>query len=213
MIYIAVVFIVLIIILIRKNLKLKKDFNHLKNKYKDIIDLDVYKDNLKNDINNLDSEIKQLKQNYAEKHSYFERLLKEVSLYEDTIEIFDYGLYKPYFNFETSEKYKSEIQNIRNIQKDCIKDGKAAVCREQWTVNGSKAEGTKQTKRYIKLMLRAFNGECDAMIADVRWNNITKMEERIEKSFEAINRMGETHATFITSVYKDMKLKELAEIR
>ena len=58
-------------------------------------------------------------------------------------------------------------------------------------------------------MLRAFNGECDAMIADVRWNNITKMEERIEKSFEAINKMGETHATFITSVYKDMKLKEL----
>lgn len=209
MIYIVVVFIVLIIILIRKNLKLKKEFNHLKNKYKDIIDLDVYKDNLKNDINNLDSEIKQLKQNYAEKHSYFERLLKEVSLYEDTIEIFDYGLYKPYFNFETSEKYKSEIQNIRNIQKDCIKDGKAAVCREQWTVNGSKAEGTKQTNRYIKLMLRAFNGECDAMIADVRWNNITKMEERIEKSFEAINKMGETHATFITSVYKDMKLKEL----
>ncbi|UVA64260.1 DUF4041 domain-containing protein [Leptospira borgpetersenii] len=26
-----------------------------------------------------------------------------------------------------------------------------------------------------------FNGECEAMIADVRWNNIFKMEERLTK--------------------------------
>jgi hypothetical protein len=31
-------------------------------------------------------------------------------------------------------------------------------------------------KQYCKLMLRAFNGECDAAIAKVAWNNASRME-------------------------------------
>lgn len=200
--------------------KFKKQCTSMYEKYKDIINLDEYKDKVTADTNKiieeknseikkLDDSIHELRNNYSEKHGYFEKLLHEISLYEDTEEIFSYGLYKPHFDFNTSEKYKNEIQKVRESQKLCIKNEDAAICTEQWTVNGSKAEGNKQTKRYIKLMLRAFNGECDAMIADVKWNNISKMEERLEKSFEAINKMGETHSTSITKKYKDLKLEEL----
>ena len=120
-----------------------------------------------------------------------------------------YGLYKPHFDFDTSEKYKAELQRVRDKEKQLIQNEDAAVCSQQWTVNGSAAEGKKQTKRYIKLMLRAFNGECEALIADVRWNNIDRMVERLCKSFEAINKMGETHTTSITSQYMKLKLDEL----
>jgi hypothetical protein len=64
-------------------------------------------------------------------------------------------------------------------------------------------------KLITKLQLRAFNGECEAAVADVTWNNITKMEERIRKSFEAINKAGAVLKAEIESSYLSMKLDEL----
>jgi hypothetical protein len=65
------------------------------------------------------------------------------------------------------------------------------------------------TKHQVKLMLRAFNGECDAAVAKVTWNNVTRMEERIRKSFEAINVLGEVNKVNITPIYRDACLAEL----
>lgn len=189
--------------------EIKEKYNSLYNKYKDVIDLDLYKEDISADIEKLKSDLTELKSSYSEKHSYFEKLLKTISLYEEKEDIIEYGLYTPHFDFDTSEKYKTALLNVREAEKLLIKNERAAVCHSDWTVNGSLADGKKQTKRYIKLMLRAFNGECDTMISDVRWNNIAKMEERLEKSFETINKLGETHTISITSEYKDLKLNEL----
>lgn len=65
------------------------------------------------------------------------------------------------------------------------------------------------TNRQIKLMLRAFNGECDAAILKARWNNANQMEARIKKAFEAINKMGETNDINIQRGYMNLKLEEL----
>jgi hypothetical protein len=64
-------------------------------------------------------------------------------------------------------------------------------------------------KQQAKLMLRAFNGECDAAISKVRWNNISNMKARIEKSFEVLNKLGSTNRISITNQYYSLKLKEL----
>ncbi|MEI9909015.1 MAG: DUF4041 domain-containing protein [Bacteroidota bacterium] len=34
------------------------------------------------------------------------------------------------------------------------------------------------------------NGECDAIIAKVKWNNVVKMEQRIRNAFESVNKLG-----------------------
>ena len=60
-----------------------------------------------------------------------------------------------------------------------------------------------------KLILRAFNGECEAALADVSWNNITKMEERVRKSFEAITKLGDVLKVSLTAEYLKLKLDEL----
>ena len=98
---------------------------------------------------------------------------------------------------------------MRERQKNLIQAERAAVCTTQWTINGDRRAGERQTKQYIKLMLRAFNGECDAAIIKVRWNNVVVMEERIRKAFEAINKLGTVHSTFITDEYLELKLDEL----
>src|SRR5580704_9353009 len=60
-----------------------------------------------------------------------------------------------------------------------------------------------------KLMLRAFNGECEAAIANVSWNNAAKMEERIRQAYAAINKLGVVLHINITDLYLMLKVEEL----
>ncbi len=204
-----------------KELKNQKEtLNDFKNRYEGIIDVDgaikTRKDelaNLENRYAKLDDEYKQKNQtlntDYTAKRSVFENLLKEISVLEENLENISYGLYKPHYGYETSEEFKNKIEQIRNKQKDIIKAERATYCPIQWQVGGSAKEGEKMIKQASKLMLRAFNGECDAAIAKVSWNNITNMEARIDKAFEAINKLGSTNQISITSEYKNLKLEEL----
>jgi hypothetical protein len=41
-----------------------------------------------------------------------------------------------------------------------------------------------QAKRTLNLLLRAFNGECDAAIAKVRYDNVQVMEARMSAPSE-----------------------------
>lgn len=58
-------------------------------------------------------------------------------------------------------------------------------------------------------MLRAFNGEADSFISNVDWNNILRMEERLQKSFDAINKIYKSQSITISSLYHYEKLREL----
>ncbi|HAD79362.1 MAG TPA: DUF4041 domain-containing protein, partial [Flavobacteriaceae bacterium] len=71
------------------------------------------------------------------------------------------------------------------------------------------AKGRAATNKYIKLLLRAFNGECDALLGKVKWNNINQIKERIKKSFTALNKLGEGQQVRITNDYLELKLKEI----
>lgn len=200
--------------------KKTKEYNQLLAKYKDIIDLEEYKEKIKKEseqiiaeknqnVSNLEKQISDLRSDYSNKRTYFEQLVSEITLYEEQQDMLSFGLYKPHFDFNTSEKYKNALLEVKEKEKELIKNEGAALSGHEWIIGGSKAEGKKQTKHYIKLMLRAFNGECDALVADVRWNNVLKMEERLLKAFEAINKLGETQVVKITNDYLKLKKDEL----
>jgi uncharacterized protein YdcH (DUF465 family) len=65
------------------------------------------------------------------------------------------------------------------------------------------------TNRNIRLTLRAFNNECEAAIANTRWNNANAMEKRILNAQEQIDKLSESNFTTITKGYLDLKLREL----
>ena len=90
-----------------------------------------------------------------------------------------------------------------------VKAGCAAVCSSQWTIAGSRSEGKKTTDQILKLMLRAFNGECDALVAKVRYDNAAAFSDRMRKSWESINKLGKGFTCSIDSAYLDLKLQEL----
>jgi len=186
-----------------------KAYDQLYNRYKDVIDIEKEKEKVIKEREEQKSILDTLKQEYVHKKTIFDSLSSELAILEENMELISYGFYKPHYDFDTSEKYKDQLEKIRDLQKQMIKDKTAAVCRTEWTVSGSKAEGKKMTDKSIKLMLRAFNNECDAAVVKVSWNNVEKMEERIRKAFEAINKMGETNQIDIVDKYLKLKLDEL----
>lgn len=178
--------------------------------FKDIIDKNSVLAQKSSLITETENRLKELNETYQRGLTLHQTLEQEISLYQDGLEISSYGLHKPQFSFDTSEKFKHELELNFDKQKRLIKDDKAVVCNTEWTVGGSKVEGRKMTNQYKKLMLFAFNGECDGLIAKVKWNNATKTRERINKAFEAINKLGVTQNVFITSEFLSLKLDELA---
>lgn len=151
----------------------------------------------------------QLTTEYDNAHKIFEKLQKEISLLEESVEMIEFGIYKPHFDFNTPEEFRRQLEMLREKEKEMIRSDRAVVCDTQWTVQGSKTEGKKMTKQNHKLMLRAFNGECDAALTKVRWDNVLKMEERIHKAFETINKAAEVNRSYITIEYLDLKFKEI----
>lgn len=153
--------------------------------------------------------LQKLTAEYDQSHAVYLRLKRELELLQDQSEDISFGLYKPSFSFETPEAYKQALDQVWEEQKALVKRDLATSCPHEWTVGGSKVEGKRMQKQLAKLMLRAFNGEAEGAVARVTWNNMTRMEERIRKAFEAINALGTVVGVSITQAYADLALKEL----
>lgn len=188
---------------------LENEIIKIKEKYSKIINLEDEIKKQEETINEEKYSIELLKKQYGEDIKIYKKLKTQIKILEEDLNDMDYGIYKPHFNFSTSEGYKLKLIELKEKEKKLIKDDKAAICEIEWTVGGSKTEGKKMMTKQTKLMLRAFNGECDAAIVKASWNNVVKMEERIKKAFEAINKMGETHKIRISQSYLDLKQSEL----
>ena len=119
------------------------------------------------------------------------------------------GFYSPQFDFDTSEQFKDRIKNIKQMQKNMIADKTAITCSGEWIVEGSKSKGRTMTNRGIRMTARAFNNECDAAVSSVRWNNATRLIQRIEKAYSGINKLNESSKIFISQNYLELKLEEL----
>ncbi len=136
-------------------------------------------------------------------------LQAEFAALDEQANLQSFGFYQPKFDFVTSVEYQQKLEHTRTAQKNLITAGTAATCSTEWTVNGSVVEGRKNTAQYLKLILRAFNGECDAAIARVKFNNVGVMESRIRKSYEAINKISKSQHSSLSASYLDLRLREL----
>jgi uncharacterized protein YlxW (UPF0749 family) len=160
------------------------------------------------EVDNQQRRTKLIQESDQEKTKYTE-LQKKVALLEENLEDISFGLYKPHFSFLTSAEYKAALENLREKEKGFLRGGNAVICGVKWSVGNSEKEGQRMSKQYSKVMLRAFNGECDATVANVSWNNIAKMEERVRKSSDAINQLGSVMHFSLTPEYIQLKLDEL----
>lgn len=120
-----------------------------------------------------------------------------------------FGLYTPRFKFTKSEKYKARLDEVRQLQKTMIKNETAVLGAQNWTVNGSASQGKKMVKDMQKLLLRAFNSECDELVEKVKYNNFDASLKRIKASCDAISKLGNMMNISISDRYCKAKIDEL----
>jgi len=174
----------------------------VKYRYRGITDLG-------SEISKRSKEKTDLNSDYGKTKELYDKLQQELSLLEENIEDISFGVYKPHYDFKTSDLYKKALGQIYDEKKQMIREKRAIISKVEWTINANRREGQRMSNHYSKLMLRAFNGESDSAIAKAGWNNVARMEERIRKAFEAINKLGETVSIHISEEYKNLRLREL----
>lgn len=161
------------------------------------------------DLRSYNVEIEKKQKEYDELNEKKKELEKIINDIELDIYSAEYGLYRSKYYFLTSKKCKEKIEEVRKEQKRAIKNDEVCVCHTNWTIANSRREGNKMINRNKKMMLRAFNGECDAIISKATYKNVNTMEKRIIQSFERINKLNEVIEMWITDEYMELKLKEL----
>ena len=134
---------------------------------------------------------------------------KEIVCLDEEIMVQEFGLYKPSFSFANALDYKEKLADIRAQQKQLIKSKLAVTGNTQWQVNGSSAQGRKMVSDTQKLLLRAFNVECDELVEKITYTNFDSSLNRMYKSAEAISKLGSIMNISITKSYLDLKIKEL----
>ena len=150
-----------------------------------------------------------LQEEIAELTKIKQSLQMDIIELDDKILFQDFGVYQPQYNFATIDEYKEKLDEIRNKQKEMIKNNTAAICNTAWKVQGSEQAGKKMIAENIKQTLRNFNIECDLCISKVKFSNYDNSKERIFKAFELQNKLNETNDIHIVDEYYRLKIQEL----
>ena len=143
------------------------------------------------------------------KSNKIQQLKSQLISTSEDIEMESFSLYRPKYNFATALGYKDKLNEIRQRQKEMIKNKFAVNFSENWTVDGSIAKGRKMTNDNIRQIIRSFNNECEAAINNVKFSNIDSIRKRIDNSFKQLNKLNITNKLSISHSFLNLKHEEL----
>jgi len=119
------------------------------------------------------------------------------------------AFYESRYAFTTSQAFKEALDRNVAKQKEMLQSGSAATSARMRMNDGNVDAGRYQSENTLALMLRAFNGECDAAVGQVRFNNFQAMENRIQRAFSTINKLAAAQECALSEAYRDLKIEEL----
>lgn len=136
-------------------------------------------------------------------------MLSKIDLYARVEEFVDHGIFEePQYIFETSARFSEEIKFLREEQKEMIKKKDAITYPESVEISSNKTQNKKILDGQIKLMLKAFNIECDLLIEKVKPSNYPRTLERIEKLANTLEKSAATLHCGFNLDYVALKFKE-----
>ena len=172
-------------------------------------DLENERQGLQNQLTNIKNDISIQTGRYNDLERQIQQKRTELIDLDDEILVQEFGLYRPHYEFANSLDYKEKLAEIRSKQKAMIKEKRAVSGNTAWQVNGSASQGKKMVSDTQKLLLRAFNTECDEVIGKVKYTNFDASLNRIYKSAETISKLGTIMNIAINKPYLDLKVQEL----
>jgi Domain of unknown function (DUF4041)/Protein of unknown function (DUF2510)/Meiotically up-regulated gene 113 len=119
------------------------------------------------------------------------------------------GVYQYRHPLDEAPAYKDNLAQISNAIKAAVKAGTAISGAQNWTVNGSKADGARMVKEFSKLMLRAYNNEADNAVRTMKPYALDSSIARLTKAKNTISKLGKTMSILVTDRYHELRVAEL----
>ncbi|EPN8550540.1 DUF4041 domain-containing protein [Vibrio alginolyticus] len=108
----------------------------------------------------------------------------------------------------TSDEIKVCLQEVKNKQKELIKQGKAFDILQDILWNDNLAKGKARQKRHGKFLITAFNAEVDNIIANTNARNFTSNAKKIDKWFQKVNKSGDDSYVELNRTLLFLRLEE-----
>lgn len=196
----------------QKVLSLEREIQQLSSelhKYDGIRDISAEVDNLTKEKEKLIHHNDNLDKAIAIKEFKIDNIKVELKSYSDELFLYEIGMYEPIYNLNTSQEYKDKLAQCRQEQKLIILQNKAVTEPHNIYINDSVIKGRRLLKSITNTTLIAFNLQCDALINMVNGLNISKIQDKIYKLAENINKNSKVVNICIDDYYLELKIAEL----
>jgi hypothetical protein len=157
----------------------------------------------------IQAEFDRLEDENSELSDHISSIKKDISIYQPVADFLSVGFVEePTYLFETSERFKEEIKFVREQQKDYIRHKEAIVIPDSIALTSNKTYINKILGGQSKLMLKAFNVECDNLMLMVKPSNYVKILERIDKLATELEKTSLSLKCGFEKDYVELKFKE-----
>lgn len=154
-------------------------------------------------------ELTELESELHSTSTHIESLKAQILDLQTGIELNDFGLY----NFENPAQDSLVVgQQLKQVQTDikqAVKNKQATFASTSFTLNNSVAKGQKMVNDMSKLLLRAFNAEAENCIKTVKAGRLSTARTRLQKSADAVARLGKSMDIRIAPSYLLLRQQEL----
>lgn len=121
----------------------------------------------------------------------------------------DIGIYCYHHPLEHAVNFKERLDLIGRKISETVKSSRAIQASNMFTFDNSLAKGRKMTSDLSKLMLRAYNAEVDNSVRSLRVGNIVTAKKRVERSRDAIAKLGRMMELHISDEFHALRVEEL----
>lgn len=195
---------------------LNKDLVSKRQELKELIELERKSFQMESTLSRLKSQVLNIEKTIKDKTTSQNEIEKELrtlkgnlALYLPSAHLIDVGFYEePRYIYETSERYKAELQILRSKQKEMILNNKAIIIPDNIILVQDSTQAKKVLQGQAKLMLRSFNIEIDLLFLGLKISNFTKTMERIEIIATDIEKSAISLKCGFNEEYIKLKLKE-----
>lgn len=153
--------------------------------------------------------VQQLEEKRGAREASLQDLMTKLDLYTRIEGFVDHGHFEmPEYLYETSDRFAEEIKLIRETQRRMISEKSAVHYPDATTVSDDPSTNKKILGGQAKLMLTAFNIECDKLIGRVKPSTFPATLERIEKLSNSLEKSASSFACGFDINYVKSKFEE-----
>lgn len=157
----------------------------------------------------LEQKVHDLEQKIADKKRELEEIQQEINIANETIDLQEVGFYERRYSFSNSQEYSEKLKEIRDDEKQLVKDKKAVSVVFQMTMNNSQSKGRALQNQLIRAAIRGFNGEADALLTKITVSNVDKKVSALKRAAVQLNKMYQRNGIELSDEYVNKKIDEL----